>query len=199
MTAVELTEGLLSISEVPRGYRKVTSYCDRKGIKCKSIYGAYWTPAVEKYIRKHTPGKSFAELIEGLREKKLLTCHQETIRSRCKAEGIKLKCRQLHHWSPEEKKYIQDSYGKKRTSVMARELELSYKSVAAQVHKMFQRQKSGVKLKEITGWMNSMLERVEPNGKSIYDLSVEFHNQGRIVEIPSNNQGQIMLLASDGR
>ena len=78
-------------------------------------------------------------------------------------------------------------------------LELSYKSVAAQVHKMFQRQKSGVKLKEITGWMNSMLERVEPNGKSIYDLSVEFHNQGRIVEIPSNNQGQIMLLASDGR
>jgi hypothetical protein len=107
-------------------------------------------------------------------------------------EGISLETRQKHKWLPEEEAYIRKSYGKKKTSVMSRELDRPYRIVSAKVHRLFPQPKSG-EWKIITPWMSSMLERIENIGKSIYDLSLELHEQKIPVEIVEDGNGMMAL------
>lgn len=158
-----------------------------------------WSDAGKQYLVDNAATMTAQELATGVQplvgDKTV-----EAIRSMCKVMGFKPKYMLRHKdgknaWSDEELNYLDINAEKPITELM-RHLGRPYKSITS---KLFALRNTSEGMKQVTPFMDTMVETIPDLGISIYELSCELYNSGKRVEVKQRRDAKMALFCNKRR
>lgn len=151
-----------------------------------------WTEEEDAFLRANFAGMTARELNEGLKHISPVERGTENMRHRCKILGFRPKSAGRHVWTGADDDFVMVNRASMTHKEIAMALGVSAVSVNSRAEKL--RNGSG-KMKRQTPWMESMVEKIEGLGKSVYEVAHEFWQAGVKVDIEENDDGHMAAFA----
>jgi len=141
-----------------------------------------WTYAEEQFLRDNSASCTIKQLTMALVAHTGIEKSPETVRFRCKKLGLPSPVDGRRAWTDDELEYLHDNRDEPLNELCS-VLDRSEKSVKSQLYN-----KTFVyEMKQVTPWRQTMLEKIDELGKSIYDVACEMWQGGKVIEVKQND------------
>lgn len=192
MTVTQLSNGIRGVSPVERKSEDVRKKCHRLGLTFKPGTRNRWSQDEHTFLMNNAASMTAKELNVAL-VANFGTIHgTENVRHRCKKLGLQIKSAGKHAWTDEEVAFLRENHGDISYADMADALGISLISITCRMSAITA---ACGKMKRQTPWMESMVEKIEGLGKSVYEVANEFWQSGVKVDIEENEQGYLAAFA----
>lgn len=152
-----------------------------------------WNDTEKQFLRDSAESMTAKELAYEIGKRFGARKSVEAVRSMGKSMGILPKRADRNHWTEVELDYLSKNRHK-RVKELSRHLGRGEKAIRVKIHSqgfLYGR------MKRVTPWMTTMMEKIPNMGKSIYSISTELHQAGRKVEIEQNAQKKMAVFCRE--